>query len=345
MSQPLPRPNPFHPDNQPIVYSAYEMCLDLESRHDQVAKIQEVRLPSLICARLLGYMIREAPTAEGRNDFAREVKRCQLDPNIDMPFYLRQQRTDAALLDLAQLYNDHLLRVFHSKNSRTPTPKSHHSPPSFDAQNDVLNTSLVKTPIKDKAKENALHRDGYRCVITRRLDFASYKEKRVVSHPGDKVTVTEVAHIFARSTNEDLKHTQQLRAIEELNGPRIHRLENLLTLDVALHRFFDSLDLWFERSENDRINEYRMGGTDPIILLGLPPVVVFTTPDEYEFPVPDARYLALHAACARIAYLSGTGEYTAKILRDIETVGVLSEDGSSDVLYHALVRGVNVEVY
>ncbi|PPQ82574.1 hypothetical protein CVT25_007192 [Psilocybe cyanescens] len=96
------------------------------------------------------------------------------------------------------------------------------------------------------------------------------------------------------------------------------------------------------RTYQDCIKEYRMGGTDPILLLGLPPVIAFTTPDEYEFPV---RYLALHTACARVAYLSGAGEYTAKILRDIETIGVLSKDGSSDVLYHVLVRSMNVEVY
>ncbi|PPQ82570.1 hypothetical protein CVT25_007188, partial [Psilocybe cyanescens] len=60
-----------------------------------------------------------------------------------------------------------LFHLVHSKNCRTPTPRSHHSAPSFDAQSDVLNMSLVNTPIKDKAKENALHHDGYRCVITR----------------------------------------------------------------------------------------------------------------------------------------------------------------------------------
>jgi len=337
------------------------MCLDLESRHDQVPKIPQVRLTALICARLLGYMIREAPTAEGQEDLAWEVKRCQPDADINVPFHLQQQQTDTALLELAQLYNDHLLRIFRSNKGPTPTPRSHPSAPSFDAQKAALGTFLVKTPTKDKAKENALYRDGYRCVITKKLDFASYKDDRVTSNPGDKAIVTEVAHIFSRSTNEDLKNAQksayaasvhavllrfgQIRAIEELNGPGLHRLQNLLTLDVGLHRLFDSLDLWFERSEDDPDNEYRMAGTDPIILFELPTVVAFSSPDEDEFPLPDPRYLALHAACARVAHLSGAGEYNAMILRDIEAIGVLSKDGSSDALYHALVRSVDIEVY
>ena len=33
---------------------------------------------------------------------------------------------------------------------------------------------------------------------------------------------------------------------DELNGSGIHRLENILTLDVRYHRAFDELKLWFE---------------------------------------------------------------------------------------------------
>ncbi|KAF8165705.1 hypothetical protein B0H34DRAFT_643000, partial [Crassisporium funariophilum] len=52
---------------------------------------------------------------------------------------------------------------------------------------------------------------------------------------------------------------------------------------------------------------------------------------------PDPRYLALHAACARVAHLSGAGEYIDHIIRYVARMGVLPRDGNSDILYHALV--------
>jgi hypothetical protein len=42
--------------------------------------------------------------------------------------------------------------------------------------------------------------------------------------------------------------------------------------------------------------------------------------------------------------LSGAGEYIDKVLRDLEVIGVLANDGASDALYHALAR-LDVEVY
>ena len=33
---------------------------------------------------------------------------------------------------------------------------------------------------------------------------------------------------------------------EMLNGNRIHRLENIITLQVVIHKLFDSLMLWFK---------------------------------------------------------------------------------------------------
>jgi len=53
--------------------------------------------------------------------------------------------------------------------------------------------------------------------------------------------------------------------------------------------------------------------------------------------MPDSRYLALHAACARVAHYSGVGDYIEKILSDIEEMDVLAGDGSSEALYHALL--------
>ncbi|KAF8340155.1 hypothetical protein F5887DRAFT_919553 [Amanita rubescens] len=49
------------------------------------------------------------------------------------------------------------------------------------------------------------------------------------------------------------------------------------------------------------------------------------------------RYLALHAACTKVAFMSGTAEHIDMVMRDIEDIKVLAADGSSaKVLAHAL---------
>jgi hypothetical protein len=55
--------------------------------------------------------------------------------------------------------------------------------------------------------------------------------------------------------------------------------------------------------------------------------VTFQTKKDLALPNPD--YLRIHAACCRIAHLSGAAEQIDKVLEDLEAMPVLSEDGSS----------------
>jgi hypothetical protein len=65
---------------------------------------------------------------------------------------------------------------------------------------------------------------------------------------------------------------------------------------------------------------------------------MFSTPDPVKLPLPSQHLLALHAACAQVAHLSGAGEYVDRILEDMEEISVLAHDGtSSEVLHHALM--------
>lgn len=75
---------------------------------------------------------------------------------------------------------------------------------------------------------------------------------------------------------------------------------------------------------------------------GIANEIELTTPDPVEYPLPDSRYLALHAACARVAHLSGAGEYIEKVLRDIESIGVLANNGGSDPLYNVPCSGASL---
>ena len=68
--------------------------------------------------------------------------------------------------------------------------------------------------------------------------------------------------------------------------------------------------------------------------------VTFTTPNPETLPVPNPDYLNIHAACARIAHLSGAGEYIDKIMRDIEDTPVLAKDGGSANLLEFALNSV-----
>lgn len=92
------------------------------------------------------------------------------------------------------------------------------------------------------------------------------------------------------------------------------------------------------------MNQYRLCTVQPRAITGLSPILTFTTPDASRYPVPDPRYLAIHAACAKVVHYSGAGDYIEKILCDIEEMGVLANNGCSDALYHALLRHADVEV-
>jgi hypothetical protein len=97
MPEPLPRPNSYDTTILVLFNCAYSKCLDLESRHAQVSKHGDLEV--LVCARFLGFMILEAPTDNGRKEFATEVLRCNSDDDLQK---------------LADLYKNYFLRVCES---------------------------------------------------------------------------------------------------------------------------------------------------------------------------------------------------------------------------------------
>ena len=69
---------------------------------------------------------------------------------------------------------------------------------------------------------------------------------------------------------------------------------------------------------------------------------MFTTPDPARFPVPSPTYLAIHAACAEIAYLSGAVECIDKHYRDMEEKTTLDSDGASAELLAEAIRKIQI---
>jgi len=298
----------------------------------------------VMLARCLGYLMLELPGSEARGFVANEVVACEA--NFDK------------MATLSQLYIDHLIRLFRKNKGHTPTPTEHPSRPSFDYHSTYFSEAVNPAP-KDHqtAKRSALRRDKYRCVVTGFVDKASIlgmndTAKQVYNlnsnNPPMKI-ITNFCHIFPPSTNWGFDQNDPLerkrkysgnvwaivnsfRTIDilaELDGSKIHGLQNGLTMSAELHDSFDNLRLWFEHIEN---NTYRLHVLDndlAIMALFPPnPIITFTSTNP-GLPLPNPEYLKLHAAVCRVAHMCGAADYLDREDRDFDRMAVLARDGSS----------------
>ncbi|KAF8878978.1 hypothetical protein CPB84DRAFT_1793662 [Gymnopilus junonius] len=235
---------------------------------------------------------------------ANEVPACNAD-NDDMK-------------DLSQFYINHLIR--------------HPSQPSFEMHRAFFSKVAEPAP----------------------RDHSTAKSSRYNIHPNSLETNTNYCHIFPPLTNwsfdpNDLEEKKKryvrmvwaiintfgaIDILSELEGEKIHCLENGFTMDQDLHTYFDDLKLWFEQVPNV-INTYRVCMFSNTIspLLVFPPnhIITFTSTDPH-LPVPNPAYLNLHAA---ICYLD---------LEDceIEKLKVLSHNGSSAKFLASRLKSVEL---
>ncbi|KAJ8588954.1 hypothetical protein M405DRAFT_792280 [Rhizopogon salebrosus TDB-379] len=345
--------NPFQIDSTPS--NAYDVCLVIEGRASEASDTRGHKPSELVCARLLGYMLIHAPVDTGRDYLAKAILSCTDD--------------DDGLKRLGKFYFDHFIRLFKSAKGPTPSPSLHPSRPSFDDDQEALKYGLVEAP-KDQstAKKHALIRDDYRCIVTGNTDFHSEENIPHIAerflHERVPTVYTQAAHIFPVSTNKRIATDEErhpntdyaatawavadrfggVKVTEELNGAKIHHLGNVMTMQVDVHMKFDSLTIWFEETVCcGTPNKYNICGRREASLVGLPPTVTFTTTDP-RLPLPDPRYLRVHAACARVAHLSGAGECIDRVIRDLQYTDVLATDGSSaEMLDFALMHSLRAQ--
>ncbi|KAI6043437.1 hypothetical protein EDC04DRAFT_2562756, partial [Pisolithus marmoratus] len=90
---------------------------------------------------------------------------------------------------------------------------------------------------------------------------------------------------------------------QELNGTNIHRPENIMTMNPTE---FDALKLYFTAAV--RIIFSRPLSVGPCCRTCPTKYVSFSTPDSEKCPLPSSTYLALHAACVKVAHLSGAAK-------------------------------------
>ncbi|KAJ8487170.1 hypothetical protein ONZ45_g14436 [Pleurotus djamor] len=151
-----------------------------------------------------------------------------------------------------------------------------------------------------EAKERALLRDQYRYMVTGTYDLSA-------PVPGLQDGIyTECAHIIPESTYFGV---EQSGCVPNSNE------------DVK-----------------DQENVYRIIKTRPQFQPTFCSAVIeLTTPDPLRLPLPSPHLLAFHAACAKVAHLSGATEVIDKYHREAERLCVLDPDGgSSDLLVHLL---------
>ncbi|KAH9945326.1 uncharacterized protein BXZ73DRAFT_96312 [Epithele typhae] len=257
------------------------------------------------------------------------------------------------LVDLGQFYYVHYIRHFKSTGGPTPRSSSHPSRPSFDGLAKEIVPQLIHTPQNhSQAKQLALFRDG--CAASR---LTPTHCSHIIPESLNKFTPSanpEAKRELAAGFWSILERFGYPDALKELNGHKCHRLSNVLTLSEESHTLMDRLCLWYESTGEP--NTYNLKTYPPELRAGngWPAQVTFKIRDDLGIPglprpeedhseLPNPDYLALHAACCKVAHLSGAAEpLEDSIFHDPESHRVLAQDGSSaDVLYEELYRLVD----
>ncbi|KAK0216735.1 hypothetical protein EDD85DRAFT_798168 [Armillaria nabsnona] len=320
--------------------SAYNVCLEFEN---SVTSNNH----ALIHARVLGYLIIHSPSRTALHEVVKVIHSCAGD--------------HSKLSQLGQTFIDYFIRPFKKFKGRTPASSDHPSRPSFDVLKRDLRSKIREAPKTHKeAKDLALVRDGFRCVVTGVYDQNTVGETSAsLDEIGEAGTVyTQCTHIVPESpyfnvsgqdpNNTKLDYAASVSAVlkhfgydvNQLSGAKVHSLYNVMTMDSNVHDWFDRLGIWFEKT--NAANCYKVQNLYPQYRRRLPTEVTFTTSDQENLPVPSEAFLTLHAACAKVAHLSGAAEYIDKSDRDVEDLSVLAYDGSSgEALKSALLNRMN----
>ncbi|KAK7449340.1 hypothetical protein VKT23_013481 [Stygiomarasmius scandens] len=331
---PTPLPAPNSPEieqllTRPTVLSAYRLCYEEEQRLNLAGENDNIRN-----IRVLGWMFIFATTHSMLVELALAVTSCS--------------GNSEKYSDLGRFFIDFWIRPFRKYKGRTPHTSGHVSRPSFATVADAVKSNLKPYPEDhSSAKKNALIRDGFRCVVSGRYDEPSVAstdelKQRAVKGEIRLTGVTQCAHIICSSTNLDIENNEKKKDYAATAWAVLQRFGYTQIFKELndYHDLFDTLQLWLEpRADND---SYRVGGTRSWVLRELPTDIRFENHsplvgNEHVLKLPSKEYLALHAACAKVANLSGAADHLDRLDRDRESGTVLAYDGSSmDVMNYAL---------
>ncbi|KAH8804193.1 hypothetical protein DL96DRAFT_1631437 [Flagelloscypha sp. PMI_526] len=249
---------------------------------------------------------------------------------------------------LGVAYRNNIIRFFRSNAAaQIHIPPSDDPPQSFDEHRESTLTRQQSTislppemairasPISNSdAKNIALIRDGYRCMLSGAIDLSTAcRYDEVADLPG-ATSSTKAVPLFPRSA-EEMNEEQAPAAlailklfrldaeIESILDYEVNNPRNILTLEYSLCRMFNRFDLWLEEvavkpNTYDVIVAPAKRHRYSTLTFRLPSRIEFTVAEKVlqeckELDIlppalPDSRLIALRASCSRIVQLSGAAE-------------------------------------
>ncbi|KAI0283123.1 hypothetical protein BGY98DRAFT_1113126, partial [Russula aff. rugulosa BPL654] len=188
----------------------------------------------------------------------------------------------------------------------------------------VTRLSAAKKP-RDAYSQGSC-RDGFRCIITRTYDYQSPGQstelEQEVINSDVGTTSTKCVHIFPQSTamisidDKDAK-------VRSTSMPSIWTIMTYFGFEDLPEKLVGN---GIHTLEND--NTYAIRARLKAILRSCKGNPITLTSEHPDLPLPSRTFLAIHAACCRIADFSGATKYIRKTLDDMEDIGVLAKGGS-----------------
>jgi len=180
----------------------------------------------------------------------------------------------------------------------------------------------------------ALERDGYRCMVTQLVDLdycgleptdteeSGTEELDPEELDPEEPDIEEQAEPRFRFMNTNARHIIPLQPVQDPDSSNSalnfilsfcslsfdefnnasHSLANIMTLNCLIGPFITRLHAWFD-AVPDANNTYYAQSWNSNMLYDMPPRVTFST--KTSFPLPDPRYLKIHAAVCRVFQWSG----------------------------------------
>ncbi|RPD53564.1 hypothetical protein L226DRAFT_613841 [Lentinus tigrinus ALCF2SS1-7] len=360
-AQSLPE-NPYLAQDE--IHTAYAHCLGLESLpgwnfsgglQDASFNVLQDMAPT-VSARVLGHGLRLAPDDAARNVLARDILACQEDQEL--------------LAGLAHLYVFGLIRVFYNPNGPTPAATPSSTPPETAAQEPPLSIPSSSSPAV--LRDLLMLRDGYRCAFTGSLSLEEFLQNgsdydpsaplaldqdlnvaHIISHPLSETTsaITPAVRAkfeWATTLGAIVEHFGGLTAHCDMLGEgNLHSPKNSFISTHRPHLAFDMLDLYLLPAKNAQQEVipdtyeaiYAYGpALASRLRLDLQSQVVFRSysVDGEVIPAPDPKIIALHAACAQIAHMSGVAECLGELYRGMDAIAVMTHPKAPYELSRAL---------
>ncbi|KAL1693030.1 hypothetical protein GGG16DRAFT_50195 [Schizophyllum commune] len=129
---------------------------------------------------------------------------------------------------------------------------------------------------------------------------------------------------------------------KELEGPRLHRLENLFSVAFSQRVWLESMRVWIVPVVRcHHLHSVPQIPTSELFpqILSSEPSAQSSSSESPQYPLPSPKYFELRAAACKVANLSGAVDLFERIDTALEEADTLAEDGShADVLEARLLQ-------